>query len=100
MARCEECIHERVCVIKAFPEAFENTEWEIKPCDHLMTAEVVPKKEIANVLSDLKITVHNKALYRDAKEVPSYVYLKVFDAIIRDFIKKYTEDINHENRKD
>ena len=34
MARCEECIHEKVCVIKAFPDAFENTEWEIKPCNH------------------------------------------------------------------
>ena len=34
MARCEECIHEKVCVIKAFPDAFENTEWGIKPCDY------------------------------------------------------------------
>ena len=34
MASCKECIHERVCVIKAFPDAFENTEWSKEPCDH------------------------------------------------------------------
>ena len=41
MARCEECIHERVCVIKAFPDAFENTQWEKEPCDHFKDADVV-----------------------------------------------------------
>ena len=60
----------------------------VKRCiDMTPTADVVPKKEITNVLSDLKIAVHNKAMHSYAKEVPSYVYLKVFDAIIRDFIK-------------
>lgn len=34
MASCKDCIHERVCVIKAFPDAFENTEWSKEPCDH------------------------------------------------------------------
>lgn len=52
------------------------------------TADVVPKKEIANVLRDLKIAVHNKAMHPNAKEVPSYVYLKVFDAIIQDYLNK------------
>ena len=28
MARCEDCIHEKICVIKAFPDAFENTAWD------------------------------------------------------------------------
>ena len=31
---CDNCIHERVCVIKAFPDAFENTQWGKEPCDH------------------------------------------------------------------
>lgn len=31
---CENCIHANVCVIRAFPEAFENTQWEKVPCDH------------------------------------------------------------------
>ena len=56
--------------------------------EYATTADVVPKKEIANVLYDLKIAVHNKALYRDAKEVPSYVYLKVFDAILQGYLNK------------
>ena len=34
MASCKDCIHERVCVIKAFPDAFENTEWSKEPYDH------------------------------------------------------------------
>ena len=34
MAKCENCIHERVCVIRGFPSAFENTHWEKEPCDH------------------------------------------------------------------
>ena len=34
MKTCHDCIHERVCVIKAFPDAFENTQWEKEPCDH------------------------------------------------------------------
>lgn len=31
---CKDCIHENLCVIKAFPSAFENTHWEKEPCDH------------------------------------------------------------------
>ena len=52
------------------------------------TADVVPKKEIANVLCDLKIAVHNKAHYNHVQEVPSYITLKVFDAVIRDYLNK------------
>ena len=54
MARCEECIHERLCVIKAFPDAFENTEWNKDPCDHLMpTADVVPRAEVDRLNKEL-----------------------------------------------
>lgn len=31
---CKDCIHENLCVIKAFPSAFENTHWDKEPCDH------------------------------------------------------------------
>ena len=34
MPTCKNCIHEKVCVIIAFPEAFENAKWEKEPCDH------------------------------------------------------------------
>jgi hypothetical protein len=55
------------------------------------TADVVPKKEIANVLHDLKIAVHNKAHYNHAKEVPTYITIRELDAILNNFIQ---------NRKD
>lgn len=46
MATCKDCIHDKLCVIKAFPDAFENTEWSKKPCDHFKpTADFVPKSE-------------------------------------------------------
>lgn len=31
---CKDCIHKKVCVIRGFPSAFENTRWEKEPCDH------------------------------------------------------------------
>ena len=41
MATCKECLHVRVCVINAFPEHYENTQWEKTPCDHFIsTADV------------------------------------------------------------
>lgn len=46
MAQCKDCIHEKVCVIKAFPDAFENTQWEKEPCDHFKDADVVPKNAV------------------------------------------------------
>lgn len=53
------------------------------------TADVVPKKEIANVLRDLKITVHNKAYHTNTKDIPTYVTLKTFDAVVQDLINQY-----------
>lgn len=31
---CKDCIHKNVCVIIAFPDAFENTKWEKEHCDY------------------------------------------------------------------
>ena len=51
METCKDCIHEKLCVIKAFPDAFENTEWSKKPCDHFKpTADVVPKSEVDKLI--------------------------------------------------
>ena len=47
MASCKDCIHEKLCVIKAFPDAFENTQWGKKPCDHFK-----PKTEWISVVED------------------------------------------------
>lgn len=45
-------------------------------------------KRINYVLGDLKTAVHNKAQFPDAKEVPSFITLKEFDAILQRFIRK------------
>ena len=44
MISCKDCIHEKVCVIKAFPDVFENTEWSKEPCDHFENKSEVAKK--------------------------------------------------------
>lgn len=46
------------------------------------------KKEVANILSDLKKAVHNKAVYSNSQDIPYYVQLKVFDAVLNDFIRR------------
>ena len=49
------------------------------------------KKEVAKViLSDLKKAVHNKAIYSRSAGIPHCIPLKVFDAIVNDFVKRYT----------
>ena len=63
------------------------------------TADVVPKKEIANVLSDLKIAVHNKVTYRNSKEVPTFITLEEFDAILQNFINKYRSQVGDNSER-
>lgn len=55
------------------------------------TADVVPKSEIEKVLSDLKKQIHDKAIYPGAKDTYSFVNVKVFDAVLNNVLKKYTE---------
>lgn len=62
MATCKDCIHEKLCVIKAFPDAFENTQWDKEPCDHfLSTADVVPKSEVERVYYNLQAVLEERA---------------------------------------
>ncbi len=54
MKTCNDCIHEKICVIKAYPDAFENTQWEKEPCDHFKDKSLVldlPCKVGATVFS-------------------------------------------------
>lgn len=60
------------------------------------TADVVPKKEIANVLSDLKHKIHDKAVRPNNAGIDAYISLKVFDAILQNFLKRL-EEKNYEN---
>lgn len=56
MATCNDCIHSRVCVILACPDAFENTKWDKEPCDHFKSqadvVEVVRCKECKHATTD------------------------------------------------
>ena len=59
------------------------------------TEDVAPKAEVAReLLSDLKKTVHDKAVYSYSKEMYPYINLKVFDAIIADYLKRLEEKNN------
>ena len=49
-------------------------------------------KRINCVLGDLKTAIHNKAVYTDAKEVPTFITLKEFDAVLQRFIRKVDKD--------
>ena len=47
------------------------------------------KKEVARViLSDLKKAVHNNAIYTNSQDIPNYVQLKVFDAILQKYLNE------------
>ena len=57
------------------------------------TEDVAPKGEIAKeVLLEFKKQIHDKAVYPNSQDIPSYVNLKVFDAVLNNCIKKYTDD--------
>lgn len=55
------------------------------------TADVVPKKEITNVLRDLKIAVHNNTFHPNSMGISSYITIKTFDAVLQNFITKYEQ---------
>ena len=60
--------------------------------EYAPTADVAPKSEIAKkVLLELKKQIHDKAAYTNSQDVANYVQLKVFDAVLNNVIKKYTE---------
>ncbi len=60
--------------------------------DMMPTADVAPKSEVAKeVLLELKKLIHDKAVYTNSQDVPNYVNLKVFDAVLNNFIKQYSE---------
>jgi hypothetical protein len=57
------------------------------------TANVAPKSEVAKqVLLELKTAVHNKAVYPNCQGDYAFINLKVFNAVLQNVLKKYTED--------
>ena len=47
--------------------------------------------ETCKALLELKKQVHDHAVYTNSQDVANYVQLKVFDAVLNNVIKKYTE---------
>ena len=45
------------------------------------------------ILSDIKKQVHNKAVHAASKDEYAYINIKVFDAILRNYLNKYTEEL-------
>lgn len=74
MASCKDCIHERVCVIKAFPDAFENTEWSKEPCDHFESKSEGEQ----GTLTKAHIQAHYEAIYALADMVNQFGYSTTF----------------------
>ena len=59
---------------------------------HLPPADVAPKNEVAKeVLLELKKQIHDHAVYTNSQDIPNYVNLKVFDAVLNNVIQKYAE---------
>ena len=52
VAKCENCIHVKVCVIRGFPSAFKNTHWEKEPCDHYRKQSVGEWNRVEEDLGD------------------------------------------------
>ena len=57
-------------------------------------SEAALKGFASEVLSDLKKQVHDKATYPHNSGIDPYMSLKVFDAILNNIIKKYSEGKN------
>ena len=64
--------------------------------DKHIVIERARAEEAKQVLSDLKKQVHDKATYPHNSGIDPYMSLKMFDAILNNIIKKYSE-VYHEN---
>ena len=101
MARCEDCLHYNIClesqylrIIIAGNKADERCKW------FKSAADAAPKSEaIIEVLSDLKKEVHDKALYAQCRDSPSYVTLREFDAIISNISNRLYEKARGEKNE-
>ncbi len=49
--------------------------------------------ETCKALLELKKQIHEKAIYTNSQDIPNYINLKVFDAVLNNYVKKYSEDV-------
>lgn len=97
MARCkDDCIHYEICAREGRMVQIDEHTWDEYNClddvehfcdKYMPTADVAPKSEVAKeVLLELKKQVHDKAVYINSQDIPNYINLKVFDAILQNYI--------------
>ncbi len=65
MARCEDCIHEKVCLhrinIQTETYAYMGIKYDTEKCEHYMTKDVVPKSEMLEQVLEM---IHNIYSYQ------------------------------------
>ena len=54
--------------------------------------EIGRREGAKEVLLELKKQIHDNAVYTYSQDIPNYIQLKVFDAILQNTIKEYTEN--------
>lgn len=47
---------------------------------------VVATETLRYILSDLKKKIHDRAVYTNSQDIPNYINLKVFDAILQNYL--------------
>ena len=78
MGKCDTCKANKVCDHYNF--GFEN-------CGNYISADTV-----TNVISDIKKMIHNNATYPIyGGAIGNYITLKAVDALLQDYLKKYTK---------
>jgi hypothetical protein len=81
--KCETCKANKICDHNNY--GFEN-------CCNYISADVAPKEKIIReVVSDIKKLIHSHARYPRSVEIDNYITLKVVDAILNDYLKKYSK---------
>ena len=91
MARYIEC--EMACaeVDKGDLLVGNNAEFAKEIINRTPTADVMTKNDVAKMLFELKKELQAKAIYPSSAGIRAFIYWKVVDATIKEYIKKYTE---------
>ena len=78
MNKCETCKANKVC--DHYLYGFENC------------GNYIPADTVTNVISDIKKMIHNNATYPIyGGAIGNYITLKAVDALLQDYLKKYTK---------
>jgi hypothetical protein len=87
MARCEDCIHNKVCLHKANIQtdtyAYMGVSYDTEKCEHYKpTADVVPKSEVARLQEDVdRLQEINNRQVENIKLAKQEVAREIFEEI-------------------